>query len=283
MYNAANKIIRPVLAGMALLTLLASCGPSAEERAAAELLGHAEALYDLKEYQAAVDSVKALNERYRGLTDIRRSALRVQALATEGLIKDSIEAIEPVLAQSTISSDSLKALFTFVEPSAEGIDGYFIPTAAKGQNAMNATGIQPRVSTEGYLYLAANITGRITGLNSLSISSGQDIWTSGTISPTRVLDVEGSEIASISPEEIAGLGQWLKSHPATGLKGIFTGSKGKAQFAIKPAMRENLVLCYDYSEALQLHRHASIQREKLERKLQAVRESLANLPLPSQD
>lgn len=282
MFNAASKHLRPAVVFMAALPLLLSCGPSAEERAAAELLGQAEALCDLKNYQDAIDSVKALNERYRALTGIRQAALRVQALATEGLVKDSIEAIEPVLAQSTIACDSLKTLFETVEPSAEGLDGYYIPKSGKRQGAMESTGIQPRVSTEGYFYAAANINGRVIGLNGLSVSSGSETWTSQPLSPARVMAVEGSEIASLSPEEVAGLGTWLASKPGTGIKGTFTGSKGNVTFAIPAELRERIILCEEYATALQTRRHASIQREKLERKLQAVRDRLANLPLPEE-
>lgn len=283
MYNAANRIIRS-LGGAAFAALcLVSCGPSAEERAAAELLGQAEALYDLKDYAGAIDSVNALDERYRGFTDLRRSGLRIRALATESLVKDSIEAVEPELARATIACDSLKNLFDYTAPAAEGLDGYYLPKGLKASNAMSATGIQPRVDTDGYFYLTANINGRVTGLTTVSISSGGDTWTSAPISAARVLTVEGSEIASLSPEETAGLGAWLAAHPAKGLKGCFNGTKGKVEFSVSPALRDMTILCAEYSEALLGRRSASIQREKLERKLQAVRDRLANLPLPSQD
>lgn len=283
MYNAANKLSLGLTLALSALGVLSSCGPSAEERAAAELLGQAEGLYDMKEYQSAIDSIKALNERYPKFADIRKSGLRIQAQATESLVKDSIEAIEPVLAESTLRCDSLQGLFTEVKASAEGIDGYYVPKSTGTSTGMDATGIQPRVSTEGYFYLAANISGRTVGLNRLKISAGNESWTSQPVSATRILTVEGSEIASLSPEEVAGLGPWLAGHGAKGLKGTFEGSRGTVSFAVSPALRERIMLCEEYATALQTKRSASIQREKLERKLQSVRDYLANLPLPSQD
>jgi hypothetical protein len=283
MFNAASKKFRiPALAVLAAAAL-ASCGPGAEERAAAELLGQAEALYDLKDYSGAIDSINSLDARYRGFTDLRRAGLRLRALATEALVKDSIEAVEPELARATIACDSLKALFEYTVPAAEGLDGYYLPKGLKAANAVSATGIQPRVDTEGYFYLTANINGRVTGLTTVSITSGSDTWTSTPISPARVLTVEGSEIASLSPEECAGLGTWLAAHEAKGLKGSFNGAKGKVDFSISPALRDMTLLCVEYSEAQLARRAASVQREKLERKLQAVRDRLANMPLPSQD
>ena len=122
MFNAASKKFRiPALAVLAAAAL-ASCGPGAEERAAAELLGQAEALYDLKDYAGAIDSINSLDARYRGFTDLRRAGLRLRALATEALVKDSIEAVEPELARATIACDSLKALFEYTVPAAEGLD-----------------------------------------------------------------------------------------------------------------------------------------------------------------
>ncbi|MDE6310381.1 MAG: hypothetical protein K2L96_00990 [Muribaculaceae bacterium] len=286
MYNAVNKTYKTLLAAgvsLAIACGMTSCGPSAEENAAAALLGSAEAQYDLGEYQAAIDSVKALNERYRGYTDIRRSGLRIQALATEGLIKDSIEAIGPVLAQAQLDTDSLKKMFVHIDGAAAGMDGYYIAASLVASSAMSTTGIQPRVDEAGYLFLTANVNGRNIGLNGLTIKSGNEVWTSGTLSPARVLNVEGSDIASFAPEDLEGLWQWLRAHDASGLKGILTGSRGNSEFAINPQLRAAIIESGEYAQAQQSLRSASIQREKLERKLQAVRDQLANMPLPSED
>lgn len=280
MSSAATKIIS---LGFAAALILTSCGPSAEEQAASELLGQTQALIDMGQYGSAIDSVKVLNERFRSLTAIRRMALRLQAVATEGLIKDSIQAIEPVLAQSTLDCDSLASLFDSIPPAAEGLEGYYLPKGVKATGAVSQTGIQPRVSLDGYLYLAANINGRLIGLQTLSLSDAGKSWTSGVISPARVVTVEGSEIASIAPEEIQGLGEWLMENPGGAIKGSFNGDRGKVAFAVSPELRRRIILCWRYSEGLQLRRHAAIQREKLERKLQSVRDQLANMPLPAQD
>ncbi len=286
MYNAVNKTYRLLKAAGATLLMagvLAGCGPSAEEKAAAALLGSAVAQNDLGDYQSAIDSVKALNERYRGFTDIRRSGLRVQAMATEGLIKDSIEAIGPVLAQAQLDTDSLQKLFVHIDAAAAGMDGYYIASSLVASSAMSTTGIQPRVDESGYLFLTANVNGRNIGLEGLTLVSGQDMWTSGTLSASRVLTVEGSDIASFPAESLEGMWQWVREHDAKGLKGILTGKRGKAEFAINPQLRRAIIESGEYAQAQQTLRSASIQREKLERKLQAVRDQLANMPLPSQD
>lgn len=269
--------------GLLLLAGATGCGPSDEERAAATLVGQAEALYDMGDYQGAIDSVKVLNERYRGLTDLRRSGLRIQALATEGLIRDSIEAVEPVMAQAKLDTDSLGKLFVHIEPAAEGLDGYYLAAAIPASSAMETTTVQPRVDEQGYLYLTANVSGRSIGIEGLKIGNEQDAWTSGRISPSRVATVEGSDIASFAPEDLTGLGPWLLEHRGENLTGTLTGARGAASFKISPMLRQALVESYEYSEAWQRERRASILREKLERKLQAVRDQLANMPLPSQD
>lgn len=269
-------------AGVLLMSALSSCGPSADEKAAAELLGQAQAQFDLKNYQGALDSVAALNARYPREATVRKEGLRVQALATEALVMDSISACEPRLAQATLAVDSLSKLMVFVEPAAEGMDGYFIPAKAVASSAMAATGFQPRVNTDGYMFLSANISGRRIDMQTLTLSSGSS-WTSGHISPARVVEVESSEIASISSEEIEGLAQWLESQPQKAqIKGTFSGSKGSVNFSVSPAMREQTILCADYATALQEQRATSILREKLERKLQTVRDHMANLPAPEE-
>ncbi|MDE6278106.1 MAG: hypothetical protein K2M06_08365 [Muribaculaceae bacterium] len=289
MCNEANNMRRALRSlaagacGMLLLFGTEGCGPSAEERAAATLVGQAEALYDMGDYRGAIDSVKALDERYHSFTDLRRGGLRIRAMATEGLIRDSIEAIEPVLVQSKLAADSLRKFFVHIEPAAEGLDGYYLAATIPASSAMETTTIQPRVDEDGYLYLTANISGRSIGLDGLKIGTGNEAWTSGQISPSRVASVEGSDVASFAPEDLEGLGAWLTAHAGAKLTGTLTGTRGMATFQISAMLREAIVRSYEFSEAWQAERKASIQREKLERKLQAVRDQLANMPLPSQD
>ena len=282
MFNVAIKPLGALIALVALFSL-ASCGPDKEELAASQLLGEADRLLIVKDYQGAIDSIKVLNQRYPRFGDIRRAGLRIQANAMEGLVIDSIERVEPVLAQATIEVDSLKKEFVYLAPMAAGMDGYYIPSALVKTSVMQTAGLQPRVSEDGYFYLVCNIEGKKIGFRTLKITAGDSTWESRPVSEKRVLAVESSEVASFAPEDVEGLGQWLESHPAKSYKATFTGSKGSLPFTINGLMAESIILSDHYSLALQTQRSASIQREKLERKLQTIRDNLANLPLPSQD
>lgn len=280
MYNAATKIILALL----LAAGLASCGPDARERAAQSLLGAAQAQIDLRNWQAAIDSVSVLDTNYKEQTSARRQGLRLRAQATEGLILDSISALEPVLALATLDVDATRAKVEWHEGAAAGLDGYFTAKGAESRTAVAATGFQPRVGEDGWMYLAANVAGRVIGLQQLVLRSGDASWTCGTLSPAAVLTVEGSEIATFQPESLEGLTDWLENAvpDAKALKGEFVGCKGRVNFEVKGAALEQLRDCAAFARALQNQRRASVRREKLERKLQAIRDQLANMPLPQE-
>lgn len=278
MYNAAIKLFVMLLLAGGLI----SCGPDARERAAQSLLEGARTQLELRNWQAAIDSVSLLDADYKEQTGARRQGLRVRAQATEGLILDSIGALEPVLSLATLDVDATREKVEWHEGAASGLDGYFTARGAASRQAVSATGFQPRVGEDGWMYLAANVAGRVIGLQQLVLRSGDESWTSGTLSPSAVIDVEGSEIANFQPETIEGLTAWLENKvpDATALKGEFIGTKGRVSFDLKGQALEQLRDCAAFARALQTQRRASVRREKLERKLQAIRDQLANMPMP---
>ena len=162
-----------------------------------------------------------------------------------------------------------------------GLDGYFLPEGISDK-VMTATGIQARVTDKGYFYIVANVQGRAIGLNSIELCQGGDCISSSQISPARIVKVEGSESASFNPEDLEGIGAWLESHPGAD-KVVLAGSKGKVPVKMNAKLRQELLDCYHFSEALQAQRSASIKREKYERMLATARDQLANMPSTEQE
>ncbi len=256
---------------------MASCGDG-EREAAAELVAQSEAALENHNYAGAITLLDTLNSRYPAQTELRRSALRLRAQAIEGIAIDSIQVADANLARTTIDREAWNDRFRRVESSV-GLESYFIPKNAP-EKVMTATGIQPRVSEKGFFYIVANVQGKSIGLNSIEFVDGATSVSSSAISPSRLVKVEGSESASFNPEELEGVGEWLQQHPGTS-KLILRGSKGNATVKIDDKLRSQLVDCYQYSEALQAQRLASLRREKYERMLATARDQLANLPQPS--
>ncbi len=272
MFSVANKSIAAAI----LMLGMCACGNSARE-GAEELYKQSESAIEARNYSGAIVLLDTLNSRYPAETGIRREALRLRARAMEGIAQDSIQAGDKALAEATIRREELDAKFRHVDSSV-GLEGYFIPKGAP-EKVMTATGIQPRVTDKGYFYIVANVQGRAIGLRSISFVNGAETCSSSEISPSRVIKVEGSESCSFNPEDLEGVGQWLKDHPDAS-KVVLVGTKGNADVKLTKELKAQLVECYDYACALQAQRLASIHREKYERMLATARDQLANLPVP---
>ncbi len=228
-------------------------------------------------YAGALAVLDTLNARYPKQFDIRKAALRVRAQAMEGMAIDSIAAGDQALAQATVNLDAIKPSFRHVDSSV-GLEGYYLPVGVS-EKVMMANTVQARVSDKGYFYIVANVQGRAIGLNAIEFCAGSEAVTSSAISPSRIVKVEGSESASFNPEDLVGVGQWLVDHPSAD-KIVLIGSKGKVNVKMDKKLRNEIVDCYRFSEALQAHRTASIKREKFERMLATARDQIANLPAP---
>lgn len=272
------KGINKLLATIAVSVMLASCGDSAKDEAV-KLYEQSAKEIENHNYAGALVLLDTLNSRYPDQTAVRRDGLRLRAMAMEGVAADSISSADKALAEATLRLEAIAPKFRHVD-STVGLEGYFLPVGVS-EEIMNTNAIQPRVTDKGYFYIVANIQGKAIGLRAISLVDGADDMTSAEIAPSRVINVEGSEIASFSPEEVDGLAPWLERHPSAS-KVVLRGSKSDVTIKLTDKLRQQILECYEYSSALQADRLAKIRREKYERMLVTARDQLANLPLPSE-
>ena len=276
MFSAINK----TLCAAAFMLALAACG-NADREGAAALLDESRSAVAGRDFVKAIGLLDTINSRYRGQTEIRREALAVRAEAMEGIAIDSISAGDQALAEATLRVQNLEGGFKHVDSNV-GLDGYYLPKDATDK-VMTATGIQPRVSDDGHFYIVANVQGRSIGLRAIQFADGGESTESAPIAPSRILKVEGSEIASFTPEDLEGVGAWLEAHGGAS-KCTLIGSKGKIEVKMTQTLRKQLASCAAYSAALQARRLALVHREKYERMLATARDQLANLQqTPSQN
>ncbi len=276
MLNAINKTL--IASVVAAACSLAACSDKEHDGAMA-LYQAAESGIGEARYSEALATLDTLNARYPEQTQVRRDALRLRALAMQGLALDSISAGSEALAAATIDREARDPEFRHVDSSV-GLEGYFLPKGVD-EKVMMGTCIQPRVSDKGFFYIVANVQGRSIGLRAIEFVDGAESASSADISTARIIRVEGSESASFNPEDLEGIGEWLLAHPGAS-KIVLKGSKSNASVKLDAKMRSQLVKCYEYSRALQAQRLASLKREKYERMLATARYQLANLPAPEQ-
>lgn len=276
MLHAINKLS---LSCAIFAMFLCSCGNN-DKAGADALLAESQTAISNRQFAEAITLLDTLNARYPKQTAERRQGLQLRASAMEGLAMDSIAAGDQILATASMELERISPNFHHVAGPA-GLEGYWLHKKAP-ESIMGSTTVQGRVSDEGYFYIVANVQGRSIGLSTITISDGGEYVTSESISPIRVVKVEGSETASFSPEEVAKIGAWLEAHP-NATKLTINGSKGKADVKFTAALRSQLLQTYQYSRAMQDKHRATVHREKYERMLAAARDQLANLtPVPEQ-
>lgn len=277
MYNAINRLAnRIALVALVGASLALGACTDKDRKGAEELTSQCREAIEARNFSGAMVILDTLNSRYPEQVEVRRGALRLRAMAMEGMAQDSIAAGDAALAQAQIAADGLRNSFRHVDSSV-GLEGYYLP-AGTSDKVMTATGIQGRVSDKGHFYIVANVQGRAIGLNSIDFRDGAESIGSAEISPARVIRVEGSESASFNPEDLQGVGQWLVAHPSAS-KVVLCGTHGKAEVKLDKKLYKELTDCYTYGSALQALHVAKVKREKFERMLSTARDQLANLPV----
>ncbi|MGN0219015.1 MAG: hypothetical protein ACI4AX_01880 [Muribaculaceae bacterium] len=258
---------------------LVSCGENNKEKAQA-LLDEASSLVERGDYGAAIEVIDTLDTRYAKEIDVRKQGLLCRARAVEGLAKDSIIAADDMLTHSIEQMEAREKDFEHIE-LPNGLDGYFIAKSIYEKNAMNKTGIQPRVEdSEGYFQLAVNIHGRKIGFERVSVNNGGNVVTTVAVNPGRLVTVEGSELVVLTQEEATPLVEALKANPGIDEYKL-CGAKNSITVKLMSKMRDAIINSYDYAMSIQANRLAQIKREKFERQLQMARDQIAN-NLPSE-
>jgi len=263
-----------VAIAIAVAAAVASCTDNSRREAANELLGRAQALVEVHKYDSAIVVLDTLDKKYRDCLDERKQGTSVRLTALASLTRDSLASAELQLQQVNAEVESLAPAFRKIEIT--GTEGYYVDAAAYTGKEMNSTCLQARVDPEGYMFVVANVAGRRIGLNSLGVAGV-------TTAPAQSVEVEGSEIMSLSQEQAAPLVEAINA-AGKQVDVEFIGTKGKASVKLKGAGLEAFSRSDRYARALQRRRHLNITLEKLERQLAKLNDQLAaQIPVPEEE
>lgn len=272
MYSA-----RKITSGVIALVLAAAgtgCTDNSRHEAANQLLGRAQALVDVHNYDSALVVLDTLDKKYRDCLDERKQGTSVRLTALASLTRDSLASGELQLQQVNAEVEALAPAFRKIEVA--GTEGYYVDAAAYTGKEMNSTCLQARVDPEGYMFVVANVAGRRIGLNSLSAAGV-------ATAPAQSVEVEGSEIMSLSQEQAAPLVDAIKSAQSP-VDVELIGTKGKTTVKLKGAQLEAFGRSDSYARALQRQRRLNITLEKLERQLAKLNDQLAaQIPVPDEE
>lgn len=253
---------------LAAIPTLCSCSSDSRSEEAANLLEQASQASAQKDYTRAFNLLDSLDTAYRDCLEQRRQGTRLRTEALRDMTLDSIAINDRMLTALQSAVDSLQDKFNHVDVA--GTKGYEVYNATKDKWDMNKTGIQARLDEDAYFFIAVNCQGQTIGLNAIE-ACGQTARSGSHIA------VENSEIMNVNQPDAKDLMEALIKAPAP-VKVTLSGSKGTKSVTLDAAALEAFKATWQYAQARQNLRTTLIRRERLERQLSRLRDTLANLP-----
>ena len=260
---------RSVFFGAAIfLSLLATSCSSDNTRAkkSSELIDSARTLIDSHRYSQALELLDTLDIKYRDCLEQRKEGTTVRLTAMAAMTRDSLASAELQLRRVERQIDSLSPLFIKIDIA--GTNGYFVDKNVYSAGEMNVNTVQARIDEDGYCSLIANVYNRRIGLRSIEYGNV-------STAPTRSIDVENSELMSVTQESALPLLQALTDAKGA-VKLVLIGSKGKVDLNLTAKQTQGIVDTWSYAQALQHKRALAIRLEKLERQLAKLSDQIAS-------
>lgn len=273
MWNASKTMI-----AMALVALASCSGDDPDKKAAQELLDEITLDMEAGRAEHALELMDTLNTKYGSQIELRKQAMAMRPAAIEAVTIGRIQSADSIIAVSTLEIEALKDLFEHVP--GDDLEGYYIVKDAKGNFLGAPAAVEPRVNDDNMMfYIVAQTRTRNGHISQVVLNTATEQCESEAIpaGSARVVDLEGSEMATFLPEEVDALGAWAAEH-ADQIKGamIYTASGHKA-VALTPAQARAFGTAWKYANAKQRNRQARILREKLDRQLQMARDYAVNI------
>lgn len=217
---------------MALPVVATSCGESAEEKAAKEMLAQVSVLMTQGDYEQALALVDTLPVMYPKQIKVRQAALDLKPaiieLATDGEIDKAEADIEAVQQRFADAREKMKRI-----DDENLVEGYWIPSSFKVKDFLATTGIQPRVTDDGSFNIVSEVNNAGTLHHSaimLSASNG-DKAESGAVPYDDELNyrINNSETVTFGESKVDSIGKFAVAHYGEPLKLTFLGENGKTK------------------------------------------------------
>lgn len=273
MFNAINRF-----APLTVLVLLAACGKttSRSQIEAQMLLESATQAIDAGNPQQALLFLDSIDSAYKNETEIIKESIRLRPTVMGCLISTQIADNDSLLAERTAELDSIGKIMKYV--SIPQTDGYYV-AGEIDKSFTNSTGISARVSPAGEFYIVSSVN-PASGLNhwSVSVIAGSDKATSDTVPYDGVLNyhINNSELISFSSAQSSMIGRTILDNRHNPVTICFNGQKGKQKsISLSSQQVDAIATAMRYSELVNEVRTCTLERERLEKKLQMAKDQSA--------
>lgn len=259
-----QKILPPLAA---LLLCMSGCKSETKDPypQASKLFAEAGQAYEAGNFELTLQLLDSLDHSQKAAVELRRQGMPLRAKAIEGAAATRLPEIDQQIAAAEQTIQALSPVMKEL-PGTE----FDVPKAWPGRGDILVQGIEPRVQRpEGFFRLA--IKCKPIGLQRVEYQSGAESVSSNPLPADRVASTEGTELASLGPEEYAPLGQWLQQHAQQPVTVILHGRRGKWQQKLSNTQVEALNQSWQLSAAVMQMFELTKERDRLQRTLEIAR------------
>ncbi|MGM9799950.1 MAG: hypothetical protein ACI30M_04625 [Muribaculaceae bacterium] len=272
-----NSILATIIAA----ALVTSCGKSESTTSAEALLAEAQAALDAQDTNLATSLLDSLDRGYASETGVRKQALAMRP-----------KIVECETLKEITTTDSLMAYYADLHARAQEkmkcvnnpqlVEPYYVAKVAFKEDFVNTTGVQARVDEIGQFYMVSSLKGNSICHTSVTITADGGSATTATIPYDGEANyrIDGSELVTYMTAQCDTVGKFAATHRTSMGKLTFNGKRNHT-IQLSPAQMASIADAWDFAQSIVQSRELSIQREKLERKLQIARDQAAR-QLPEQ-
>lgn len=279
MYNVFKPLAITLIAAGSL-TVMPACGGKSNDidAEAAAALQQAQSLLDQGNARVCVTMLDSIDMRYAADTEILRQSLALRPKALLQITLDEIASADSAVVANKAALDSLKPLMKHID--VPGTEGYSLKATAWDASFMDKSGISARVSEIGEFYLVSSVN-PAGGLQHWSVSAvvGSNIATTDTVAYDGALSyrINNSEVITFTPAQSDAVGSLIASSETdTPVKVLFNGPNGRHRdISLTSSQVDGIATAYRYASAVKDMRNATIDKERLARRLDTLRQQIA--------
>lgn len=269
MSKTCNAAINLAISAI-LIASLSSCNKSSDKEAATAMLSRADSLLKIGEFKEASLAIDAIDSLYPGAVDIRRQAMNLKPRIAEGIFGAELSATDSLCAVNQLRMTQLQSRFTKVNNE---IEPYYI---IKGVSA--ASGLSPRLSPDGMLYIISTLASPKIGHTSIAVNSADGASASTSTVPRdgeRNSIIDGAETVVFIGSDADTVGSFVYSHLANPLTLIYKGASREQRVSLDNSQASAIATAYEYARLIREAKVLNLRKEALERKLAVARSQQA--------
>lgn len=267
-----KTIVASACFGLALIAAGCSSGKTEEKSEGMKLFDEAKTAVEAGDADRCIELLDSLDRHHSADTEAARNSIMLRPKAIELQSLRQIAINDSVIKAEQARVDSILPLMKKI--SLRAVDGYWVDKASYNPDFMNSTGISGRVSEIGEFYIVSCVNGGSPNYSSVTIENGNDKVTSETVAAGNARNYShgGARIISFTPAESDSLGRFVVDNRSA--KSLTVRFNGKGNRTVKLTQKEinGIATAYLFAKAVNLQRTATINAERLQKRLELARQ-----------